>query len=98
MAQRWGNNDGRLSMLLNVFAECEVKEDAKAVFTVLTSPPNSGLEKQQLGQLAQEHNACSEASNGVARTQSTSVLRARLALAMYRFVDLAGHRGAKAAG
>ena len=97
MAQRWGNNDGRASMLINVFAECEAKADSGAVIAVLSSTPNSSEEKRQIKSIANRNDACRAASVGVARTQPTSMIRARFGFALYRLLQLAAAGNAKTA-
>jgi len=97
MAQRWGNNDGRVSMLLDVFAECEAKADPSAVFAVLSSTPNAGEEKRQIKGIVNKNDACRAASVDVARTQPTNMIRARFGFALYRLLRLAAVAKAKAA-
>ena len=84
MAQRWGNNDGRKIMLLNVFAECEAKAETAIVIAMLKSTPGGAEEKQFSARLL-KGGACREISNNVASHESVAALRARLALAVYRF-------------
>lgn len=92
MAQRWGNNDGRISMLFNVFAECNTKSNTALVIALLESSPGSNDEKRQTDALVRMNGTCREMSDGVVMRQSVSDVRARLALALYRFTRLLGRR------
>lgn len=90
MAQRWGNNDGRISMLLNVFAECKARTDPASVVALLRSRPGSDEERQISDILERKDDPCRQQSEGVALKLSASIVRARAALGLYQLTRSAG--------
>jgi hypothetical protein len=84
MALAWRNNDGRNSMLLNVFSECEVRQSAERVFGILKVEPGSDSEKRALKALRKDATTCRSLAGDVSTNITDQSLRARLAIALYR--------------
>ncbi|MET0239519.1 MAG: hypothetical protein ABW184_06435 [Sphingobium sp.] len=87
MALAWGNNDGRRSMLLNVYSECLVRGSSRMIFRILTTKYGSEDERIAFGALKTDDDECRKLAGGLRPNGSNAVLRARLALALFRMVE-----------
>jgi hypothetical protein len=86
MALRWGNNDGRKSMLFNVFSECEVKSETGRVLAILTTAPDSKAEKSALSSLREASGPCRSLAGNFDLKERDPMIRARLAIALNQLI------------
>lgn len=84
MALAWGNNDGRRSMLLNVYSECLVRRSSKIVFGLLMTDHDSNDEKSAFKTLRADDSECRKLARDFQPGRANEILRARLALAFFR--------------
>jgi hypothetical protein len=83
MALAWGNNDGRVSMLLNVFSECEARKSPQAVFDLFRTAIGGKEEIAAIKTLKNNGHDCRAIAGGVDVAIADQSLRARLAIALY---------------
>ncbi|WP_143066844.1 hypothetical protein [Sphingobium sp. YR768] len=83
MALAWGNNDGRESMLLNVYSECEARNNSEKIFRIFMIKPNGPDKNASLKILKNSGKKCRSLAGNIKINSSNQALHARLAIAFY---------------
>lgn len=87
MALRWGNNDGRRSMLLNVFSECAVRQFPRDVVNLFQSEAGSKAERKSLTALKDVSAPCQSIAGDIELPERSATLRGRVAIALNQMLQ-----------